>query len=148
MAHRRPSEAKEFWDVDFVAAQVALKAAVDCGVRHFVYLSVAQPAPVRKEHLAVRAGCAKAISRKSKMPATFLRPWHVLGPGHRWPYALMPLYWILEHLPLTREGASRMGLVTLTQMLHSLVWAVENPPAGVQILDVPGIRACQIQRAA
>ena len=147
VAHRSPAEATKFWDVDFVAAQVALKSAVDAGVRHFVYLSVAQPAPVRKAHLAVRAGCEAAI-RESKMPATFLRPWKALGPGHRWPYALLPLYWILEHLPLTREGASRMGLVTLTQMLHALVWAVENPPAGVQILDVPGIRACQIQRAA
>lgn len=78
--------------------------------------------------------------RASGMKATFVRPWYVLGPGHRWPYALLPVYWIAELLPGTRESARRLGLVTIAQMLNALVWAVENPPEGVRILDVPKIR--------
>src|SRR5215469_16502109 len=37
VAHPGPSNTKAFWEVDFVGAQVALKAAVDAGVRNFVY---------------------------------------------------------------------------------------------------------------
>lgn len=74
------------------------------------------------------------------MSATFLRPWYVLGPGHRWPYALIPFYWLLERLPGTRETARRLGLVTLPQMIAALVDAIENPADGIRIVDVPAIR--------
>jgi uncharacterized protein YbjT (DUF2867 family) len=73
--------------------------------------------------------------------ATVLRPWYVLGPGHRWPAALVPLYWVLERLPATRAGARRLGLVTLEQMLRALVAAVEHPPPATRVVEVPEIRA-------
>ncbi|HUE41698.1 MAG TPA: NAD(P)H-binding protein [Chthoniobacterales bacterium] len=50
-----PAKAKQFHEVDLVSIKVATKAACDAGVRHFVYLSVAQPAPVMKEFIAVRS---------------------------------------------------------------------------------------------
>jgi hypothetical protein len=53
---------------------------------------------------------------------------------------LLPFYWVCERLPATRESAHRLGLVTVSQMLDTLVWAVENPADGVRILDVPKIR--------
>jgi len=138
--HPSPAKAALFRAVDLVSAQVAVKAAREAGVRHFIYLSVAQPAPMMQAYIDVRSE-GEALVRISGMAATFVRPWYVLGPGHRWPYALLPFYWLCEWLPSTREGARRLGLVTLSQMLHTLVWAVENPPAdGAQILDVPKIR--------
>ncbi len=70
----------------------------------------------------------------------YLRPWYVLGPGHRRPYALLPLYRVLEALPATREGARRLGLVTLDQMVAALVGAVENPAEEVRVFGVPEIR--------
>ena len=82
----------------------------------------------------------EAMIRASGMDATFVRPWYVLGPGHYWPYFLLPFYWLAERLPATRESARRLGLVTISQMLKALVWAVENPPAAIRILDVPKIR--------
>lgn len=137
--HPSPTKAKQFQDVDRVSIKVAIKAARDAGVRHFIYLSVAQPAPVMKEFIAVRSA-GEAMIRETGINATFVRPWYVLGPGHRWPYAIMPIYWILETIPTTRESAQRLGLITIDQMLSALVWAVENPPSGVQIVDVPRIR--------
>ena len=71
---------------------------------------------------------------------TFVRPCYVLGPGHRWPYAILPVYWVLEKLAGTTASAQRLGLVTIDEMLDALIWAVENPPSDVQILDVPKIR--------
>ena len=53
---------------------------------------------------------------------------------------LVPFYWIAELLPPTREPARRLGLVSISQMLNALVWAVDHPPDDVQILDVPRIR--------
>ena len=71
---------------------------------------------------------------------TFLRPWYVLGPGHRWPYALLPLYWIMEAIPSTRDRARALGLVTLAQMVATIVNAVEAAPASERIVTVPEIR--------
>jgi uncharacterized protein YbjT (DUF2867 family) len=137
--HPSPAKAKQFHNVDLVSIKVAIKAAKDAGVRHFMYLSVAQPAPVMKEFIAVRS-TGEAMIRESGIPATFVRPWYVLGPGHLWPYATLPIYWVLGKIPSMRESAERLGLITINEMLGALVWAVENPPSGVQIVDVPRIR--------
>lgn len=139
VAHPSPSKSKQFREIDLVSVQTAVKAATDASVRHFVYLSVAQPAPMMKEYLSVRAEGERLLCA-SPTAATFVRPWYVLGPGHRWPFVLLPFYWICERLPATREGARRLGLVTLSQMLTALVWAVENPATEPRVLDVPMIK--------
>ena len=139
VAHPSPRKGAQFRSIDLVAGKASIEAAAAAGVRHFVYLSVAQPAPLMKEYIAVRAECEELI-RQRGLNATILRPWYVLGPGHRWPYALVPLYWIMEQLPFTRAGAQRLGLVTLSQMIGALVEAIESPPAGVLIKGVSDIR--------
>jgi nucleoside-diphosphate-sugar epimerase len=144
--HPSPAKAAQFRDVDLVSIRVALKAARDARIRHFVYLSVAQPAPVMKAFLEIRHRGEEMI-RASGMSATFIRPWYVLGPGHYWPYPLLPIYWVLERLPPTRETARRLGFVRIEQMLHALVWAVENPPDAIQIVDVPKIRELSSTRS-
>ena len=53
---------------------------------------------------------------------------------------LQPLYTVLRLIPATRAGAERLGLVTLRQMVTALVAAVENPPGGIRVVDVPAIR--------
>jgi uncharacterized protein YbjT (DUF2867 family) len=138
--HPSPAKAAQFRAIDLPSVQVAVKTATDVGARHFIYLSVAQPAPMMQAFIAVRAE-GEALIRASGMKATFVRPWYVLGPGHRWAYALLPFYKIAELLPGTRESANRLGLIKLSQMLNALVWAVENVPDDVRILDVPKMRA-------
>jgi hypothetical protein len=76
----------------------------------------------------------------SGIPHTFVRPWYVLGPGHRWPYLFIPMYWVFHALPSTRDGAKRLGLVTLPQMLNSLVWSVETAGSESRTLNVVDIR--------
>jgi uncharacterized protein YbjT (DUF2867 family) len=138
--HPSPAKAGSFKAVDLVSVDAALAASLAAGVRHFVYVSVAQPAPVMQAYVAVRQA-GEARIRASGIDATVLRPWYVLGPGHRWPYLLVPIYAALELLPLTREGARRLGLVTLEQMVRSLVASIEEGPEGLRVLDVPAIRA-------
>ena len=140
VAHPNPSKAAEFRNIDLASGRGAIEAASAAGVRHFVYVSVAHPAPVMKAYIQVRSEC-EAIIRQSEMNATILRPWYVLGPGHRWPYLLLPMYKIMEWLPATRPGAIRLGLVTLEQMCQALVHAVETPAQGVRIAEVAQIRA-------
>jgi uncharacterized protein YbjT (DUF2867 family) len=137
--HPSPAKAAQFRAIDLPSIQIAVKAARDAGIGHFIYLSVAQPASMMQAFVAVRAE-GEALIRASGMKATFVRPWYVLGPGHRWAYALLPFYWIAELLPATRESARRLGLVTISQMLNALVWSVENVADDIRILDVPKIR--------
>jgi uncharacterized protein YbjT (DUF2867 family) len=139
VAHPNPKKAAEFRSIDLVSGRGAIEAAGAAGV-HFVYVSVAHPAPVMKAYIQVRSEC-EAMIRQSGMNATILRPWYVLGPGHRWPYLLLPMYKIMEWLPATRAGAIRLGLVTLEQMCQALVRAVETPTQGVRVAEVAQIRA-------
>jgi len=91
-------------------------------------------------YIAVRQE-GEALIRSSGIRATILRPWYILGPGHRWPYTLLPVYALLRSIPETRAGAERLGLVTRGAMIATLVRAVEEPPAErVRILSVPDIR--------
>src|ERR1051326_1734758 len=79
VAHPSPSKAAEFQRVDLVSIRASVDAAKRANVRHFIYLSVAQPAPVMRDYVAVRAE-GERLLRESGIPSTFIRPWYVLGP--------------------------------------------------------------------
>jgi uncharacterized protein YbjT (DUF2867 family) len=140
--HPSPKKAREFLSVDLASVRASVEAARRASVSHLVYVSVAQPAPVMHAYVAARAQGERAIAAAG-LTATFLRPWYVLGPGHRWPVVLVPLYSLAALVPAWRAGAQRLGLVTLTEMVDSLVRAVEDPPpVGTRrIVDVESIRA-------
>ncbi|MGH9442507.1 MAG: NAD(P)H-binding protein [Thermoanaerobaculia bacterium] len=139
VAHPSPSKAEQFREIDLASALASIAAAKAAGIAHFVYVSVAHPAPAMKAYWRARAEAEEHLE-ESGMNATVLRPWYVLGPGHRWAHALLPLYWLCEALPATRDLALRLGLVTLRQMLRSLVYAVETPVNGTRVVHVPEIR--------
>ena len=138
VAHPSPAKARDFIDIDLASVREALIAAKSAA--HFVYVSVAQPAPVMQAYIAARQEAERLILQ-SGLDATVLRPWYVLGPGHRWPNLLKPGYWLLEHMSWTAEAAQRLGLVTLKQMLNALTFAVENAEPGRQMFDVQRIRS-------
>ena len=138
--HPNPSKAAQFQSIDLASVRASLQAARESRATRFVYVSVAHPAPVMKAYIAARTA-AEALIRESGLPAAILRPWYVLGPGHRWAYALVPVYWLLERLPSTRATALRLGLVRREQMVAALVDAVEAPGPGVRVIEVPAIKA-------
>ena len=139
VAHPSPSKAAQFRSVDLASVRQSIAAALSAGVHHFIYVSVAHPAPIMREYIAARSDAEDAI-RESGLDATILRPWYVLGPGRRWPLVLLPAYWVLGLMPGTRETARRLGLVTLPQMVAALTGAVEHPASGVRVFEVPQIR--------
>lgn len=138
--HPSPTKAREFQDVDLASVRAAATAIKGSSVGHVIYVSVAHPAPVMKAYIEVRSEGERLLT-DAGAPLTILRPWYVLGPGHWWPIALIPLYKIFELIPSRREAALRLGLVTHRQMVGALAAAVAGgPPAGTRIIDVPGIR--------
>lgn len=139
VAHPSPSKAAQFQSIDLVSVRESVAAAAASGIQHFIYLSVAQPAPIMKAYLAVRAE-GEAMIRQSGLNATFIRPFYVLGPGHRWPYLILPVFWVCALLPSTRAGARRLWPVTLPQTINSLVHSVENPAKGIRILEAEQIQ--------
>jgi len=139
VSHPSPAKAGLFRSIDYVSGREAVKAAQLAQVYQFIYLSVAQPAPVMKAYVQVRSEIELMI-RESGLNATFLRPWYVLGPGHWWPVILSPVYWIFKNIPATQSSAKRLDLVTLSQMTSALVQAVEHPAQGIRIWEVPRIK--------
>ena len=139
--HPSPAKAAEFQRVDLPSVRTAVSAALSASVAHLVYVSVAHPAPVMHAYIEVRHKGEAAIA-SAGLTATVLRPWYVLGPGHWWPVALLPLYALCEIVPSTRATARRLGLVTIGQMVRALVNAVERPPTHgtIRVVEVPAIR--------
>ena len=141
VAHPGPKKKEQFRTIDLASAKASADAAKQAGVQHFVYVSVAQtPTSIMKDYQQCRAEGEAAI-RATQIPATFIRPWYVVGPGHYWPLLFQPLFTILEWIPSTSQKAKALRLVTLKQMLHTLLYAIENMPAtGVSIIEIDDIR--------
>lgn len=137
--HPSPKKAQLFRDIDLVSVTESTAAARDAGVKHFIYLSVAQPAPIMRDYVEVRAAGERML-RASGMRATFVRPWYVLGPGHRWPYAILPLYWMWMLSPKSRDTAQRLYPVKLRKVIAAIADAVEHPPDDVRIIEAPEMR--------
>jgi len=144
--HPAPWKGRQFREIDLVSIEQAVDAAAHARVAHFVYLSVAQPAPIMKSYIAVRSR-GEALLRERGLVRTVLRPWYVLGPGHYWPFALAPVYGFLERLRPTRDLAQRLGLVGIEEMVAALVDAVEHPPEAERIVCVPEIARARVSRA-
>jgi uncharacterized protein YbjT (DUF2867 family) len=138
--HPAPWKGEQFEAIDLRSLEQSVAAAKCGAVAHFVFVSVAHPAPAMKAFVEVRMRCEQRI-RESGLNTTILRPWYVLGPGHFWPYALVPAYKILEAIPATRQSAVRLGLVTRSQMVNALAWAVASNPSGIRIIETDGIRS-------
>lgn len=141
VAHPTPAKAREFRAVDLASARESVQAALRAGIEHFIYVSVAQPAPIMKAYQEARAEGEALIRQSGLKRATILRPWYVLGPGRQWPRLLRPIYWMMERLPSKKETARRLGLLTDEEMRRALIYATENPPDGIKIMTVPEIKA-------
>jgi uncharacterized protein YbjT (DUF2867 family) len=139
VSHPSPAKAEQFLTIDLASVAAAVPAAVTAGVKHFVYVSVAQPAPAMKAYVAARVRGEQLI-RDSGLSATFIRPWYVVGPGHWWPVLLLPGYWLAELIPPIRQTVKRIGLVSRPQMVRALVHAIEQPVSGVRVIEVSDIR--------
>jgi uncharacterized protein YbjT (DUF2867 family) len=141
--HPSPAKAQQFYDIDLASARASIDAAAARQVEHFVYVSVAQPAPIMKAYQLSRA-IAEGHLAQSGLASTVIRPWYVLGPGHRWPIVLTPFYWIAERRASSRAAALRLGLVTIDQMIATLALVVAAPPRTSRILTVPDIRRASL----
>jgi uncharacterized protein YbjT (DUF2867 family) len=141
VAHPSPAKKNQFRSIDLGSVKEAIKAARDAGIQHFVYVSVSQyPSSIMREYQLVRAE-AELLLARSGMRCSFVRPWYVLGPGHWWPVLLLPFYYLLSLIPSCQEKMRQQGLVTLHQMIQTLLFAIKNPPLGqVACYNVPDIK--------
>jgi uncharacterized protein YbjT (DUF2867 family) len=140
VAHPSPKKAQQFRDIDLTSVRASAIAAKEAGVSHFIYVSVAMvPNRIMAAYQQVRKEGEK-ICIEEGLNCTFIRPWYMLGPGHRWPLLLLPVYGIAELVPSWRKKARAMGLVTIGQMIKTLVSSVDQSPQRLKILEVKDIR--------
>lgn len=139
VAHPGPGKEKEFQNIDKVSVEEAVKAAVSAHASQFIYLSVAEPAPVMKEFIEVRK-YGESLLESSGMNAVFVKPWYVLGPGHYWPYLLLPLYWLCMLIPPFSKTARRLYPVKLESVINAILYYVKNPVKGVISISTSELR--------
>jgi len=137
--HPNPAKAAQFQAVDLASIRASVQAATSARVRHFVYVSVAHPAPVMHAFIEVRKQ-GEVLINASGIGATILRPWYVLGPGHRWAHLLQPLYAVARLIPSMRASADRLALLPRQAVIDTLVRSVESPPDGVRVIEARDIQ--------
>jgi len=137
--HPNPAKAAQFQAVDLASIRASVQAATSARVRHFVYVSVAHPAPVMHAFIEVRKQ-GEVLIKASGIGATILRPWYVLGPGHRWAHLLQPLYAVARLIPSMRASAERLALLPRQAVIDTLVRSVESPPDGVRVIEARDIQ--------
>jgi len=138
--HPSPKKAKQFKEIDLRSVKASADAASVAGALHFIYISVAMtPSKLMQAYQEVRKEGEKYCLSKT-FNCTFIRPWYVLGPGHWWPVSLLPFYGLAEIVPSWRKKARAMALVTINQILNTLVNVTENEPLPLRILEVKDIR--------
>jgi uncharacterized protein YbjT (DUF2867 family) len=140
VAHPSPKKAQQFKDIDLRSVKASADAASNAGAGHFIYVSVAmEPSRLMEAYQEVRKG-GEEYCIKKKLNCTFIRPWYVLGPGHWWPIILLPFYGLAELSPELRKKARTKALVTIKQMLNTLVNTIESPASPLRILEIKDIR--------
>jgi len=135
-----PKKVKQFKEIDLRSVKASTDAAAIAEASHFIYISVSMaPSKLMAEYQAVRKEGEEYCKSKG-LNCTFIRPWYVLGPGHYWPVLLLPLYGIAELIPSLQKKARGMALVTIGQMLRTLINAVEADPLPLRIMEIKQIR--------
>jgi len=138
--HPSPKKAGQFKEIDLRSVKASADAASYAGVSHFIYVSVAMTASrfMHAYQEVRREGEEYCLNKK--LNCTFIRPWYVLGPGHWWPVLLLPFYGLAEIVPSWRMKARSMALVTIKQMLNTLLFAAESESRPLHILEIKDIR--------
>jgi uncharacterized protein YbjT (DUF2867 family) len=140
VSHPSPKKAGQFKDIDLRSVKASADAAANAGISHFIYVSVAMaPSKLMYAYQQVRKEGEEYCMAK-KVNCTFIRPWYVLGPGHWWPILLLPLYGLAEIIPPWRKKARSMALVTIKQMVNTLIRATEDEPLPLRIYEIRDIR--------
>lgn len=136
VSHPSPSKAEQFRQVDLRSVKASADAAVAADAGHFIYVSVSMVASkIMASYQQVRKEGEEYCLNKS-LNCTFVRPWYVVGPGHWWPVLLLPFYGIASLVPAWRQKIKGMGLVTISQMINTLLKAVEAKPGKKRIIEI------------
>lgn len=140
VAHPSPKKAKQFKEIDLKSVKASADVAAKAGVSKFIYVSVAMaPSKIMQAYQQVRKEGEEYCLNK-KLQCTFIRPWYVLGPGHWWPILLYPFYGLAEIIPSWRKQARAKALVIISQMLRTLMTAIEDDPVWLRIYEIKDIR--------
>ncbi len=140
VSHPSPFKSLLFEQVDLRSAMIVAEVAKKKHARKFVFLSVAMEPGFIMRDFQMAKKKAEDYIQKLKLSFIFLRPWYILGPGHRWPFGLIPIYKLLELIPSTRKKALAFGLVTINQMIQALVTAILQPSVLPEIMEVKHIQ--------
>ena len=82
----------------------------------------------------------EAYIQSKHLVSTIIRPWYVVGPGHLWPLLLLPAYGIANLFPYYRKKAEETSLITIRQMLHTIMKAIESPPQRQRVFEIKHIK--------
>lgn len=140
VSHPSPRKKEAFQQIDLRSIKTSADAAVYAGVSHFIYVSVAMAdSRLMKEYQAVRRE-GEAYLQAKGLVSTVIRPWYVLGPGHWWPVLLLPFYAVARFVPSWKQKAEDMQLITIRQMITTILKAIESPPRSLRVFEVKHIK--------
>ena len=140
VSHPSPRKKEQFREIDLRSVKTSADAAALAGVSHFIYVSVAMTeSEMMKDYRDVRKE-GEAYLQAKHLVCTIIRPWYVVGPGHLWPVTLLPFYGVAKFFPSMKKKAEEMSLITIGQMLGTIMKAIESPPQTLRIFEIKHIK--------
>jgi uncharacterized protein YbjT (DUF2867 family) len=140
VSHPSPGKKEQFREVDLQSVKASADAAIKTGASHFIYMSVAMTdSNILKEYQAARKEGENYLL-STPLVCTFIRPWHVIGPGHLWPVFLQPLHQIRKLLFAGKKKSEKISFITIGQLLDVMMKAIESPPQKLRIFEIRHIK--------
>ncbi len=141
VAHPSPKKARQFKEIDLRSVRASVDAAAIAEVSHFIYISVAMaPSKIMAAYQSVRKE-GEEYSKRQKNELQFYQALVCNGSGSLLACFIIAVYGIAELVPAWRKKARAMALVTIHQMLRTLIKVVEADPVPLRIIEVKQIRS-------
>ncbi|MBK8485050.1 MAG: NAD(P)H-binding protein [Saprospiraceae bacterium] len=126
VAHPSPQKKAAFLNIDRRALKDVANVANERNSKAFIYLSVAmEPSSIMKDFQEAKSLGEKYLE-SLHLNSIFVRPWYIIGPGHWWPIFFIPLFKLLEIIPATSMKARKFSLITIHQMISSLIYIINH----------------------
>ena len=136
-----PKKSWTYWQVDALGTERQVKAAVDAGVRHFIYMSGAGTGRGGQEPWFKAKAHAEEVIQKSGIPSTILRPSWIYGPDDRSMSRLQQMIRDLPIFPMIGDGQNHVQPIRVEDVAELVAMIVSPSPVkgeGGQIVEVGG----------
>ena len=138
VARIRERDSATFQDVNRKGTENVVAAAVDDGVKHFIYMSAIGAAENHRYRYLYSKWLAEQAVIRSGLPYTILRPSIQFGPGDEFINALAGLVRVFPVVPIAGSGRARLQPIAVDEVARCVADAACRDDLNGKIIEIGG----------